>query len=107
MAFSLNAQVKASGVVYDENNDPVIGATVVQKGKTSNGIATDIDGKFTLPVPSGAKLVVTYLGYEPMEVAAKSDMTVVHGRSYYVSKTNGLVPAGNYAFDADGKMILN
>ena len=37
----------------------------------------------------------------------KSDMTVVHGRSYYVSKTNGLVPAGNYAFDADGKMILN
>ena len=77
MAFSLNAQVKASGVVYDENNDPVIGATVVQKGKTSNGIATDIDGKFTLTVPSGAKLVITYLGYEPMEVAAKSDMTVV------------------------------
>ena len=76
VAFAIDAQVVASGTVYDENNEEVIGATVVQKGKPSNGTSTDFDGKFTLNVPNGAHLVITYMGYEPTEVAAKSGLKI-------------------------------
>ena len=70
--LALTAQVKVNGVVVDEDGEPVIGASVVQKGKPSNGVATDIDGKFTLTVPNKSHLVVTYVGYEKQEVEAKS-----------------------------------
>ena len=63
-AVTVSAQVTVHGVVLDENNDPVIGATAAQKGKPGNGAATDIDGKFTLTVPNGSTIVVTYVGYE-------------------------------------------
>ena len=76
VAFAIDAQVVASGTVYDENNEEVIGATVVQKGKPSNGTSTDFDGKFTLNVPAGAHIVITYMGYEPTEVAAKSGLKI-------------------------------
>ena len=76
VAFAIDAQVVASGTVYDENNEEVIGATVVQKGKPSNGTSTDFDGKFTLNVPAGAHIVITYMGYEPAEVAAKSGLKI-------------------------------
>ena len=77
-AFSLavTAQVKVSGTVVDENNEPVIGASVIQKGKAKNGVATDIDGKFTLTVPSGAHIVVTYLGYEDYDAVGKANMSI-------------------------------
>ena len=35
----------------------------------------------------------------------RSNFEVVHGRSYFVSKTNGLLPQGTYEFDAEGRMI--
>ena len=53
----------------------VIGASIVVKG-TSNGTVTDFDGNFTLKCQSGAKLVITYIGYTPQEVAAKDGMQV-------------------------------
>lgn len=70
-ATSLNTQNtrKITGVVSEANNEPVIGATVLVKG-TNVGTATDIDGKFTLDIPSNGKiLVVSYIGYDPQEVA--------------------------------------
>ena len=76
VTFAINAQVTASGTVYDENNEEVIGATVIQKGKPANGTSTDIEGKFTLNVPSGAHIIVTYMGYEPYEVAAGSGLKI-------------------------------
>lgn len=42
----------------------VIGANVVEKGNTSNGTITDLDGNFTLTVPQGATLVVSFIGYK-------------------------------------------
>ncbi len=75
-AFTVSAQVTVHGVVLDENNDPVIGATAAQKGKPGNGAATDFDGKFTLTVPNGSVIVVTYVGYEPAEVKAQPNVTV-------------------------------
>ena len=75
-AVTVSAQVTVHGVVLDENNDPVIGATAAQKGKPGNGAATDIDGKFTLTVPNGSTIVVTYVGYETAEVKAQPNVTV-------------------------------
>ncbi len=52
------------GVVLDNNNEPIIGASVLVSG-TSIGVATDLDGNFTLKVPAGSKTVeISYLGYE-------------------------------------------
>ena len=55
-------QIKVSGVVKDSMGEPVIGASVVEKG-TSNGIITDINGNFSLSVTSGATLAISYIGY--------------------------------------------
>lgn len=57
------------GQVLDENGEPVIGATVKVKG-TQTAVVTDVDGKFSLKVPAGSTLVITYLGYADKEVAA-------------------------------------
>ena len=51
----------------DETGEPLIGATIMEKG-TTNGTATDIDGNFTLSVEPKATLVVSYVGYDPLEV---------------------------------------
>ncbi|MDE6796009.1 MAG: TonB-dependent receptor [Muribaculaceae bacterium] len=58
---------KLTGTVYDQNNEPVIGASVMVKG-TTIGTATDIDGKFTLNVPAKGTLIVSYVGYVAQEI---------------------------------------
>ena len=54
----------------------VIGANVVEKGNTTNGTITDLDGNFTLTVPQGATLVVSFIGYKSQEVAAAPSVVV-------------------------------
>ncbi|MDR0541003.1 MAG: TonB-dependent receptor [Dysgonamonadaceae bacterium] len=66
----------ANGIVVDAMNEPVIGATVMEKG-TTNGIATDLDGKFSLHVQPNATLLVSYLGFQPQEVKAGKDLRIV------------------------------
>ena len=73
---TLGASAQVSGTVVDENNEPVIGASVVQQSNPKNGVATDFDGHFTLNVPTGTKIKVTYVGYEDAVVTAKSGMTI-------------------------------
>lgn len=51
------------GTITDQNGDPVIGATIQLKGNSSVGTVSDLDGHFTLDVPAGAELVVSYIGY--------------------------------------------
>ena len=62
------------GIVKDETGEPIIGASVVEKGMTSNGTITNIDGEFTLTV-SGNELQVTYIGYIPQTILLKSGMS--------------------------------
>ena len=69
------AQTEITGTVVDDLGEGVIGATVKEKG-TSNGSVTDFDGNFKLKVKAGAMLVVTYIGYDPVEVAAAPGMKV-------------------------------
>ena len=61
------AQVRVLGTIVDENNEPVIGATVLIKGTTS-GTITDYNGKFELSAPTNGKLQVSYVGYRAQEV---------------------------------------
>ena len=44
---TLGVSAQVSGTVYDENNEPVIGASVVQQSNPKNGVATDFDGHFS------------------------------------------------------------
>ena len=64
------------GTVIDENGEPVIGATIVDKVNSQNAAITDFDGRFTINVNAGKTIVVSYIGYETQELAAKSGMTV-------------------------------
>lgn len=57
-----------TGVIKDVTGEPIIGASVVEKGTTNNGAITDIDGKFVLSITPGAILVVSYIGYQTQEV---------------------------------------
>ncbi len=67
---------KVTGVVTDKSGEVVIGANIIVKG-TQNGVITDLDGKFSIEVPSGnAILVVSYIGFKPQE-AAVSNRSVV------------------------------
>ena len=63
------AQSEISGTVVDPTGETVIGATVMEKG-TTNGTVTDFDGKFTLKVQPGTMLVISYIGYQTVEMAA-------------------------------------
>lgn len=77
MGLALAQTGKVSGTVSDENGDPVIGASVVVKGNATIGTITNLDGKFTLDVPSSAKtLIVKYLGMQDQEVAVAPEVTV-------------------------------
>lgn len=62
-----------SGRVTDALGEPVIGATVLEKGVPANGTITDFEGNFSLKVSKGAGLVVTYIGYIPQEVKATGE----------------------------------
>ena len=65
-----NANVKVTGTIVDNTGEPVIGATVrVKDGKSeSNGVISDLDGKFVLTAPRGATLFVSYIGMNTQEV---------------------------------------
>ena len=65
-----------SGTVVDEAGEPVIGATVKVEG-TTTGTFTDIDGKFTIPVPANGKLTVSYLGYATQTISDLSNTNIV------------------------------
>ena len=72
---SIYAQTEITGTVIDETGEGVIGATVKEKG-TSNGTVTDIDGNFKLKVGVNQTLVISYIGYDNVEVPATPGMKV-------------------------------
>ena len=90
-ALDVSAQTTINGQVKDDMGEAIIGASIVVKG-TSNGTVTDFDGNFTLKCQSGAKLVITYIGYTPQEVAAKDGMLVTMKED--VAQLNEVVVVG-------------
>ena len=71
------AQTKITGTVMSgDDGEPIIGASVVVQGATGAGAITDIDGRFTIDVPAGKKLVVSYIGMTTQTVTPKPGMVV-------------------------------
>lgn len=69
-------KISATGMVKDEQGEPMIGVSVQVKGKTE-GTVTDIDGNYTLPTEEGATLVFSYIGYKKLEKKAMPAMAVI------------------------------
>ena len=67
--------MEVSGMVKDEQGLEVIGASVMEEGAT-NGVITDINGQFKIKVKEGAKLKISYVGYNTIVVKAQPHMTI-------------------------------
>ena len=72
----IQKSVKVSGTVKDSAGEPIFGATVIQVGSQTNGMTTDANGNFTLTVPEGAEVSVSYIGYVAQTVKAYDGMIV-------------------------------
>lgn len=66
-----NASIEVSGIVVDENNEPLIGANIVIKDKPGLGTITDVDGKFKIKTNGYDVLHITYIGYEAVDEPIK------------------------------------
>ncbi|MCH5239825.1 MAG: TonB-dependent receptor [Muribaculaceae bacterium] len=82
MTFSISVyaqNITVTGTVTDETGEPLIGATIMQKG-SSNGTATDIDGNYRISVPPKTTLIFSYVGYTNRDIAVdgrtKIDVTL-------------------------------
>ena len=69
-------KVEVSGTVVDQAGETIIGATIMEKG-TTNGTITDFDGNFKLTTASGAKIVVTYIGFITEELPGSKGMKII------------------------------
>ena len=77
ISLGVSAQnVTVKGTVKDKTGETVIGASVVEKGNTTNGTITDIDGNYSLNVPSNATLVFSFVGMKSYEIAVKGQTTI-------------------------------
>lgn len=71
------AQTQVSGtVISSEDNEPIIGASIIVQG-SKVGTVTDADGKFSLSVPNGKKVVISYIGMQAQTLNPKANMKVV------------------------------
>jgi TonB-linked SusC/RagA family outer membrane protein len=79
LIFSTNivlAQEKTiSGIITGTDNEPIIGASVLEKG-TSNGTVTDLNGSYSISVESTAVLVISYIGMESQEIAVNNKSVI-------------------------------
>ena len=69
------AQNQISGTVFEDNGEPCIGATVLVQG-TKQGTKTDVNGHFSISVPAGKKIVVSYIGMVTQTVTPKNGMKI-------------------------------
>lgn len=84
---------RVTGVVTDEYGDPIIGANVIEKG-TTNGIITDLDGKFTINVNPGSVLQFSYIGYMTREITVKDQSVLSIKLSEDTQALNEVVVVG-------------
>ena len=93
-AASFAQKVTVTGtVVEDKSQEPLIGATVLEKG-TNNGVVTDIDGNYSISISPNATLVFTYMGYDKKEVSAGNRRIVNVQMTTTVEELDELVVIG-------------
>ena len=64
-------QMEVNGTVYDEQKQPIVGATIQEKG-TNNGTVSDVNGKYRITTEKGKMLVFSYIGYQTKEIEVKN-----------------------------------
>lgn len=74
-ATVVHKKVNVTGVVKDKTGEPIIGASVIEIG-TSNGTITDFDGNFSLSIPNGSKIQVSYIGYKSQTIQAVGEKSI-------------------------------
>lgn len=67
--------VTITGTVINVEGEAVVGATVILKGHTGRGTATDVNGKYSITVPQGSTLIISFMGYEEKEVELQPDIS--------------------------------
>ncbi len=72
---ALAQKITVSGTVTDGSGEPLIGASVLEKG-TANGISTDIDGRYTINADANGTLTFSYVGYDAQTVAIGGRTTI-------------------------------
>lgn len=78
-SVSQNAKIKVQGIIKDKEGEPIIGASVVVDG-TMIGVVSDVDGKFTIDVPSAKSVLkISYIGYktQSIPVNGKKELIVI------------------------------
>lgn len=86
--------VTVKGNVVDESGQPLIGVSVLQRGTTKNGSVTDMDGNFSMTVPAGTELILSYIGYLPENVIVKEGRPIKVRLSEDVKKLDEVVVIG-------------
>ena len=77
ITLGVSAQnVTVKGTITDNTGEGIIGATVVEKGKTSNGSTTDLDGNYQVTVPRNAHLIISYVGMKTKEVPVNGKTSI-------------------------------
>jgi len=76
--WAYSQTITVTGVVNDTSGEPILGATIVQVGATTNGVITDFDGNFAINVPSQSSIQVSYIGYQSqvIEVGGRTRINV-------------------------------
>ena len=85
--------IKVTGTVLDQSGEPIVGGSVMQKGST-NGFITDLDGGFTMNVPQGATIVISYIGYATQEIIVRDGKKLTINLKEDVQKLNEVVVIG-------------
>lgn len=85
VTLSAQERITVTGTVVDDQNEPMIGVSVLQHG-TTNGVSTDIDGKYSISVPKGSTLDFSFIGFADQSIAAATGLIDV----VLVPQTNSL-----------------
>ena len=75
VSLAAQPQVTLSGQVVDDFGEPLMGVGVIQQG-TTHGVATDLDGMYSLTVPAGTTVEFSYIGFKPQTFVAEKTMTL-------------------------------
>ena len=67
--------VTITGTVINVEGESIVGATVILKGHTGRGTTTDVNGKYSITVPQGSTLIISFMGYEEKEVELQPDIS--------------------------------
>jgi len=89
------ASIKVSGVVVDQSENPLPGATIIVHG-TTTGVVTDVDGKFQISCAKGSTLDISFVGYKNSSVVANEENVKVILQESFVTLGETVVVGVGY-----------